>query len=444
MAQKSVVASATSRIVFIDATASDGTAKTDLVYNTANLAAAYIDDTDSGEVSITLADMSLGTWASGGLKHSGGGTYALGVPNAAFSGGGKILHIRLYDSSTGWQFGKTTVEITATNNQDATRGGMTALPNANAGSAGGLVTIGTSDNQFQSTSGQAIARAAYYYDLGAAAYQRFPNNLYQLTCDASGFLNANVVQMSGSSTAADNVEIVFDTDFATNYDATNNRWAVQARTWGDSNRSFIETQLPSSSVYVPLISSGGLYDVNEGNMIEFANTNGNGTVTFYIVTGSSFSLPAVTGAGAAIATQSSVDTIDGIADDILLDTAEIGPAGAGLSAIPKTGFKLASDGLDAPLGNSTAAAKLGKSADSMLTGTIDTTAHTPTTTQFECDDITEATTDHYKNRVVIFTSGALIRQVCSITSYSLVSGRGRFTVSTLTEAPANNDTLIIV
>ena len=93
MAQKSVVASATSRIVFIDAIASDGTAKTDLVYNTANLAAAYIDDTDTGENSITLANMTLGTWASGGFKHSGGGTYALGVPNAAFSGGGKILHI---------------------------------------------------------------------------------------------------------------------------------------------------------------------------------------------------------------------------------------------------------------------------------------------------------------------------------------------------------------
>lgn len=32
--------------------------------------------------------------------------------------------------------------------------------------------------------------------------------------------------------------------------------------------------------------------------------------------------------------------------DVLVDTAEIGAAGAGLSAIPKTGFKLASDGLD--------------------------------------------------------------------------------------------------
>lgn len=36
----------------------------------------------------------------------------------------------------------------------------------------------------------------------------------------------------------------------------------------------------------------------------------------------------------ARASQSSVDTVDGIVDDILLDTAEIGTAGAGLTAIP--------------------------------------------------------------------------------------------------------------
>jgi hypothetical protein len=40
------------------------------------------------------------------------------------------------------------------------------------------------------------------------------------------------------------------------------------------------------------------------------------------------------GAGlTALATQASVDTIDGIVDAILLDTAEIGAAGAGLTAL---------------------------------------------------------------------------------------------------------------
>lgn len=145
----------------------------------------------------------------------------------------------------------------------------------------------------------------------------------------------------------------------------------------------------------------------------------------------------------ALATQASVDAID---DYIDTEVAAIKAKTDSLTftTANKVDAKLTADGLDTALGNATAAAKLGKSADSMLTGTVDNTAHTPTTTVFECDDITEATADHYKNRVIIFTSGALVKQVCSITAYALTGGRGRFTVSTLTEAPANDDTLIIV
>jgi hypothetical protein len=80
----------------------------------------------------------------------------------------------------------------------------------------------------------------------------------------------------------------------------------------------------------------------------------------------------------------------------------------------------------------------------MLVGTVDNTAHTPTTTEFECDDITEATADHFNGRIIVWTSGALIREVRRIDDYAIASGRGHFTVTAMTEAPANNDTLIIV
>ncbi len=86
-------------------------------------------------------------------------------------------------------------------------------------------------------------------------------------------------------------------------------------------------------------------------------------------------------------------------------------------------------------------------ARTTVTGTVDTTAFTATTTQFEADDITEATLDHYKDRVVIWTGGPTGNtkdQAKDITAYSLVGGRGRFTVSTMVEAPADNDTFIIV
>ena len=50
--------------------------------------------------------------------------------------------------------------------------------------------------------------------------------------------------------------------------------------------------------------------------------------------GSAMTLTVAYDAAKTAATQASVDTIDGIVDDILLDTAEIGAAGAGLTAIP--------------------------------------------------------------------------------------------------------------
>lgn len=95
-------------------------------------------------------------------------------------------------------------------------------------------------------------------------------------------------------------------------------------------------------------------------------------------------------------------------------------------------------------GEASGATNLAASTSTMLTGTVDSTGHSPTTTEFEADDVTEATADHYNGRVILFTSGALLRQARRINDYSLESGRGHFTVDALTEAPANNDTFVIV
>jgi hypothetical protein len=86
------------------------------------------------------------------------------------------------------------------------------------------------------------------------------------------------------------------------------------------------------------------------------------------------------------------------------------------------------------------------STGQIITATVDTVTntHTPTTTEFQADDITEATSDHYNGRVIIFTSGTLAGQATSISDYEAVGGIGQFTVVALTEAPANNDTFIII
>ena len=95
-------------------------------------------------------------------------------------------------------------------------------------------------------------------------------------------------------------------------------------------------------------------------------------------------------------------------------------------------------------GSTGSAQKLGVSADTMLIGTVDNTAFTPTTTEFECDDITIAEPDDLIGRTVIITSGTLQYQATDITDYALTTGRGHFTVTALTQAPANDVTLIIV
>lgn len=80
-------------------------------------------------------------------------------------------------------------------------------------------------------------------------------------------------------------------------------------------------------------------------------------------------------------------------------------------------------------------------------GTVDYTGFAATATQFEADDITEATANHYLGRSVYPTSGALLGQcIGTITAYVLTSGRGHFTVSgsPSAEAMADNATFIIV
>ena len=113
---------------------------------------------------------------------------------------------------------------------------------------------------------------------------------------------------------------------------------------------------------------------------------------------------------------------------------------AGLSTAQTaiTAIKAITDALTAA-----AAAKLAASALGLITGTIDTAGFAATTTEFEADDITEATADHYVGRIITFTSGALLGQATDITDYALASGRGHFTTTALTEAPSNNDTFVI-
>ena len=90
--------------------------------------------------------------------------------------------------------------------------------------------------------------------------------------------------------------------------------------------------------------------------------------------------------------------------------------------------------------NAGAAGNLGQSAGSMIQGSV--AAGTLQTASFTTG-LTDATANVYQGRIIVFTSGALIRQVGNIIAYSptggLITVGGPFT-----SAPSVADTFIIV
>jgi hypothetical protein len=97
-------------------------------------------------------------------------------------------------------------------------------------------------------------------------------------------------------------------------------------------------------------------------------------------------------------------------------------------------------------GNAADAVTLQISLHTMVRGTVDNTALVATSTLFQSDDVTEGTASHFVGRSVYPTSGVLLFQsIGVITAYSLVGGRGQFTIfgSPSNEAMADNTTFII-
>lgn len=81
----------------------DATSKkrlTGLLYNTSGLTAYFYRQNAAGSTAITLADMTVGTWASGGFKVIDAtnmpGFYQLGVPNAAIASSTGIDRVSIY------------------------------------------------------------------------------------------------------------------------------------------------------------------------------------------------------------------------------------------------------------------------------------------------------------------------------------------------------------
>mgnify|MGYP001024421230 CR=1 FL=1 len=109
-------------------------------------------------------------------------------------------------------------------------------------------------------------------------------------------------------------------------------------------------------------------------------------------------------------------------------------------------FVVMSDNVGKINNNSGSAESLALSSAQIISASVDTVTngHTPTSTVFQSDTVTSPTTNLYRFRIVVFTSGVLSGQAASIEAYSQVGGIGQFTVPQMAGAPSDNDTFIII
>lgn len=186
---KSGTASKTVNILFQDASKTNGAGLTGVTNNSTGLLAHFLREGDSASTAMAVTSAAIGTWTSNGLveveSSAMPGLYQFGLPNAICSAGSNARSAVVYFAGVANLVPcLLEIEITQVDNQDGVRFGMTALPNANAASSGGLLTSGTGANQIATSAGAVLLQA------GAATGQ------LDFT---AGVVKANVVQTLGTT-----------------------------------------------------------------------------------------------------------------------------------------------------------------------------------------------------------------------------------------------------
>lgn len=126
-----------------------GAPLTGIVYNAAGLVGYYVRPLGT-PTAITLATLAnaQAAWSSGGFVEVDAtnmpGVYRLDVPNAVFASGVDQAIVML-KGATNMEALPIEYALVAVNMQDAMRLGLTALPNANAGANGGVMTCATAN-----------------------------------------------------------------------------------------------------------------------------------------------------------------------------------------------------------------------------------------------------------------------------------------------------------
>jgi len=126
------------------------------------------------------------------------------------------------------------------------------------------------------------------------------------------------IAISGSSTAADNAEIVYDTDFATNYDTVSGYWSVNVAYWSDAGVA------ASATNSRPLVDVESISDDTTAADNLEAVLDGNGITADVDLTARSLTLTHDAGIGLAITGTDPAINIFGTAGDGVNITADAG------------------------------------------------------------------------------------------------------------------------
>lgn len=298
-------------IRIVDAT--DGTPETGVAYNTSGIDLWYRRE-GATKTSITEASLSAlnDAHTDGGILHIGDGYYRLDLPDAAVASGANGVVVG--GTVTGMIVIGCYVHLLDYDPQDALRLGLTALPNAAANATGGLMTVK------RGGTAQAGASSTITLDAGASS--------------SDDFYIGDVVQIVGGTGAAQS-RIITDYVGSTKVATVDTAWTTN----------------PSSDSVFVLIPQGivGVTDTDVADAVLGATASSYddaGTIGEKINDAASAGDPwstalpgsytsgqagkivgdALDAAVSSRASQSSVNTIDGIVDAILEDTGTTLPA----------------------------------------------------------------------------------------------------------------------
>lgn len=274
---------------------------------------------------------------------------------------------------------------------DTVRLGLTALPNAAADAAGGLVI---SDAGGLDADAQRADVAAILVDTGTTLDGRIPAALVSGRMDASvGAMASGVVTATAIADAA-----IDAATFAADVDAEILSYLVDDATRIDASalNTATGTTIPA------ILDDTDLIDDGTSGLAKIATD----VAAVLVDTGTTLD-----GKVDAIKAQSDKLTFDG-ANHIVADARKISTS-------------------------ATAADNLEAGADGLVPSTCDAGS----TTTAIVTHLTETTDDHYNGRVITFITGALTGQSTNITDYNGTSKT--LTVTALTEGPAEDDAFVI-